>query len=300
MVPKRDDSGRSDDSRGARAAIRGNVPRGAGCRSPRTTRLICSRRLRTATSLTWSSRPPTSVRNDCALRGVLRWNAVASLVDDLSVVSEYLLLPEDSKTACQRWTGRSRAFGRVGATPRGRQGRGHPDRGAREPSRPVRRVHRGYRRETPEPQLDFLHIAFPTSRGSTCPRDSRTTSSGPTRRVSQTSTGSDSRGCPTGLSALSAATGLRGQLLGRLMRRMRARGAIRPLDDRGDRRPRHQLPVRREPARRRARNVGDIANVPLFVKLPGQQSGHLDDRPGAHHRHPPDGCRHGGMRLAAT
>ena len=65
--------------------------------------------------------------------------------------------------------------------------------------------------------------------------------------------------------------------LGLILRRLRATGNVRPVACDRDRRPRGQLPDGRAAQALDARNLEDIAFVPLFVKLPGQRQARIVD-----------------------
>ena len=206
-----------------------------------------------------------------------------ALFDDLTVVSEHLLLPaglEDELPAVNRAFGGFRNGGRDSAGSAAAAGPSEPsaalvDRVGRF-DRFLGRV--GGRRE--RPSLDFLHIELPHVPWQYVP-------SGQTYPVS----GSDPPGLtgdkwsadpwPAALSyeRYLLQVGFADRLLGRLIRRLRDRGLydrslIVVTADHG---------VSFQPGRSRRlvteENVSDIAAVPLFVKQPGQRHGHVDDKP---------------------
>ena len=191
----------------------------------------------------------------CALRTRLPLRSrLRSLADDLSVVSAYLLLPddlEDGLPAVDRTFGRFRQGGRDVAG-------GGIDAGVAAPRSRTARVSSrstcaGSMETHPSRSSTSCTSPFPTFPGSTCLRASRTTSAERTHRACRTSTGRLTSGCPAGLPALPAAAGLRGQVAGPARAAAACRGSLRPFADRRDGRPRHQLPRRREPARGRSR-----------------------------------------------
>ena len=72
-------------------------------------------------------------------------------------------------------------------------------------------------------------------------------------------------------------TGFVDRLVGSLVRQLREEGLFRPSFDCADGRPRNQLPSRSIATGRRGTGFPDVAGVPLFIKLPGQRSGRVDD-----------------------
>ena len=200
------------------------------------------------------------------------------LADDLSVVSAYLLLPEDLEDRLPE-VDRTFAGFRQGGRDTGAGGGGHPVAGLenRPGSSPSSwRVSTGGSASRSSTSCISL---FPTSPGSTCPRESPTTSRGRSAGSLKRALGQTVVAAAQGYQRYLLQLGYVDSMLGRLMRRMRAeklydRSMIVVTAD-------HGISFRSDVSRRVVgpENVGDIANVPLFVKLPGQQSGHLDAAP---------------------
>ncbi len=213
--------------------------RGEAARSPRTIRSTCSRHSRTAIPSTWSSRPAISVPSGCALRYVLALRSrLRSLADDLSVVSSYLLLPEDLEEDLPKVDRTFAASARAdGTTRRAALDAGIPVAAAREPSRSVRAVSARHRRTdirsrsstsctSPFPTFPWQYLPFGQSYdvigdGSAGPVERALVG----RRVA----------APAGLSALPASAGLRRQGAGAADGEAACRGPVRPFADRRDR-----------------------------------------------------------------
>ena len=201
-----------------------------------------------------------------------------ALADDLSVVSAYLLLPadlEDGLPEVDRTFAGFREGGRDDARPRAR---GIPAAGLENRPGQFAQYMRGIDGAASKPQLDFLHLALPHFPWQYLPSGQSYDVAGPDPPgLSSEHWSPDPWLSRQGYQRYLLQLGYVDRLLGRLIDRLRAEG----LYDRSlivvtaD----HGISFRADLNRRVVvpGNAPDIANVPLFVKQPGQESGRVDE-----------------------
>ena len=233
-------------------------------------------------------RPGASVHPGTRLR---------ALADDLSVVSAYLLLPDDLEDGLPevdrtfagfRKGGRDKAAGTVSAD--------IPAAGLENRPGQFEQFLSGVDGSAPKPQLDFLHLALPHFPWQYLPSGQSYDVAGPDPPGLSNEHWSPDPWLPQqGYQRYLLQLGYVDRLLGRLIGRLRREG----LYDRSlivvtaD----HGISFRADLNRRVVvpGNVVDIANVPLFVKAPGQRDRPSGRRPGENDRHPAH-RRRGGRR----
>jgi hypothetical protein len=204
-----------------------------------------------------------------------------ALFDDLSVVSAHLLLPEDLRKGLPA-VDRAFAGFRQGDDDRATRSASDDLPGDALSNRPeqVDRFLRGVRHSAGQPRLNFLHLALPHTPWQYIP-------SGKSYRITGPEfPGLGLKGKWTDDSWLVTQSyqryllqaGYADRVVGQLLRRLRRqrlydRALVVVTADHG---------ISFQPNQeRRAVNeadVGEIANVPLFVKAPGQRKGRIDDR----------------------
>ena len=206
-----------------------------------------------------------------------------ALFDDLSVVSAHLLLPsdvEDELPAVDRTFAGFRDGGRDAPADGAGDGISGPSGALIDRVGRFDRFVEGIGRRSDDPRLNFLHLELPhvpwqyLPSGQTYP----VSGSDPPGLIGD-SWSSDSWPATMSHERYLLQVGFADRLLGRLMRRLRARG----LYDRSmivvtaD----HGVSFQAGQSRRvvTPRTVADIAGIPLFVKEPGQDAGRVDDEP---------------------
>ena len=202
-----------------------------------------------------------------------------SLADDLSVVSAYLLFPDDLEDRLPE-VDRTFAGFRKGGRDAAASAADIPAEGlANRPGQFAAFMH-GIDGSSAKPQLDFLHIALPHFPWQYLPSGQSYDVQGPDPPGLSNEHWSAQASLPLqGYQRYLLQLGYVDRLLGRLLRRLRAedlydRSLIVVTADHGvsfhpDLNRRVVVP----------KTVGDIANVPLVVKLPGQRSGRVEDAP---------------------
>ena len=202
-----------------------------------------------------------------------------SLADDLSVVSAYLLLPDDLEDGLPEV---DRTFGRFREGGRDVQGGGVDGGVTAAPLEnrlgQLEEFLGGIDGDTAKPQLDFLHIALPHLPWQYLPSGQSYSVSGPDPAGLMNERWSRDDWSPLqGYQRYLLQLGYVDRLLGRLFARLRAEGLyersliVLTAD--------HGVSFRPDLNRRIIvpGNAPDIANVPMFVKEPGQSSGRVDE-----------------------
>jgi hypothetical protein len=231
------------------------------------------------------SEPATDLcpRRLCRPEESSREDRLRALVDDLSVVSQHLVLPEDLEDRLPPVDSTFGGFRRAGRDTGGGSGRVSEDipGGALEDRvGQFDRFLRGIRAEAEKPRLDFLHIELPHVPWQYLPSGRSYLVSGPDRPgLSSEHWGADRWLVLQAYQRYLLQVGFADRLLGRLVKRLRDVG----LYDRsilvvtGD----HGVSFHADRSRRvaEADNLAEIANVPLLVKEPRQQDGRVNEGP---------------------
>ena len=199
-----------------------------------------------------------------------------ALADDLSVVSAYQLLPADLEDGLPE-VDRTFAGFREGGRDDAPESAGIPAAGLEDRPGQFAQYMRGIDGAASKPQLDFLHLALPHFPWQYLPSGQSYDVAGPDPPgLSSEHWSPDPWLSRQGYQRYLLQLGYVDRLLGRLIDRLRAEG----LYDRSlivvtaD----HGISFRADLNRRVVvpGNAPDIANVPLFVKQPGQESGRVD------------------------
>lgn len=202
-----------------------------------------------------------------------------ALFDDLSVVSAYLLLPsdlDDGLPPVDRTFGGFRRAGRD--QPGAAKSPGSADAAFENRVGRFNRFLRGLRDTADKPQLDFLHLELPHVPWQYLPSSQSYPVSGPDTPGLKEESWSEEPWPPAqGYQRYLLQLGFVDRLVGRTMKRLHDAGlyeralVVVTAD--------HGVSFQAGGSRRGLSvfNIADIANVPLFIKAPGQRVGRIDN-----------------------
>ena len=282
LVPQRDHRGRRDHLGRTRACSLAAARSRAASDRGRSSGPTSSRCWATSYRLNVSE-PATDLCPERLCGGERRpstGSRLRGLFDDLSVVSGYLVLPErledDLPAVDQNFAG----FREGGEDTTAASAADLPAGGLENRARQFDRFLSGLGRPSRRPTLDFIHVALPHSPWEYLPSGQSYPVSGPDIPGVGGDTWSDDPELSTqAYQRYLLQMGFADRQIGRLLQRLEETGSL----DRSllvvtaD----HGVGFRAGKGRRAVDggSLAEIANVPLFVKEPGQRAGRVDDGP---------------------